>query len=291
MNLDFDKHNLICALYITCMLQYICCALLLILRYKNNNNNQKFDIISIPILFSWLLHGFCIILPWIINGIYFGIGHVLSIISWVGLGLYIYEKRHPNMQTMQFIMICMGAAFVSLPYFFKSIVILDTSINTGNFGKYSNILVQNFYIFLSHFIFINSTYGILTWICVHIVIMIFLEKNLHNPHKYSYKFLYKCPPLLHMQEILKQRLYVLWYFMTFVIFTGIYLWIQEDLSYITHKIIFSLISWLIFLYFLHIKYKNGINSKKTIYYIIAIFAFWILSYIGSNFIINIIEYK
>ncbi|MFM2344575.1 MAG: hypothetical protein RLZZ210_1186, partial [Pseudomonadota bacterium] len=278
--MNSDKHSILSILYIVCMLQYILCGILLVLKYKydlsknKDNNNlkisyssffsiKKFDIISIPIISSWLIHAVCIIFPWIIYGIYFGIGHVLSIISWVGLGLYLCEKRHPNMHTMQFIMICMSAFCVSLPYLFSGNTILDLSIDVNTLTQHSKILYDNFYIFLLHFLCMNITYAILIWICVHIFIMISLEKNLHNPQQHTYKFLHKCPPLLHMQSILKQRLYVLWYFMTFVIITGIYLWVKEDLSYITHKIIFSLCSWVLFLVFLYKKYKSGISSKKT----------------------------
>ncbi len=292
--MNFDKQSILFILYLLCMLQYVCCAATLVLRYKTNSNidynislDNKFDIISIPIILAWITHGFCIIFPWLNYGIYFGISHILSILSWVGLGLYIYEKRHPNMQTMRFIMVCMSAFCVCLPYFFTGIEILSL---TNNSYKLS-ILTENYYVFLGHFLFMNISYAILIWVCIHILIMIPLEKNLHNPQKYSYQVLQKCPPLLYMQLILKQRMYVLWYFMTLVIASGIYLWIKEDLSYITHKIIFSLISWIVFLLFLYKKYKNGISSKKTMHYIIVIFSFWLLSYVGSNFIINIFKYK
>jgi len=252
--------------YLISAISYFVSSFFTYFKYKSNKDYNFY------ILIPWLLHAVSIILTWK-NGIYFGFAHSLSIMSWTGVGLYLLEKKHPNMKSMEFGMLILNAILVLLPLWFT--------------GTKISLAEQNNLVFMLHFITMNFTYGIVFWICLHIGIIKTLENHLHNPNSNLSKYITNFPPLMHMHKILIQRLNILWLCMTFVILTGLYLYLSEDIKHITHKIIFAIISWLTFSWFLWKKKTSGINSKKTTYYLVYIFILWILAYIGSHFILEV----
>ncbi len=272
MLLDLSKTYFI--YYLACCIFYIVTSILAI--FKNHNikiiNNKI-------ILLPWLFH-FILIAHSSSTGLNLSLISSLSIILWVGLGLYLSENQYNDIPILKPAILLFSGIIIMASYYTYN----NTLHNIAQLNSKSLVLII-------HFISMNITYALLFWLCLHIFIAKTAYKYLHNPQNSTVKikkYIKNLPPLLKMEQITMQRLNGLWLFMTLVILTGISLYFFNSshiqLGYASHKIFFSLICWVAFSWFLWQKNTIGISNKNTVIYIGIIFALWIIAYIIANFI-------
>lgn len=142
--------------------------------------------------------------------------------------------------------------------------------------------------FKLHFVVAILAYALYTVATLHALLMLFLEKHLHEGSLPPQ--LQGLPPLLRLEKLLFQLLGVAFMLLTATLVTGIFF--SENLFgkpfQVTYKTVFAAFSWVIFggLLFGHLKF--GWRGRLAVRWTLIGFALLLLSYVGSKFVIEII---
>jgi ABC-type uncharacterized transport system permease subunit len=145
--------------------------------------------------------------------------------------------------------------------------------------------------FKLHFVVAILAYALYTVATLHALLMVFLEKYLHEgklPTK-----LQGLPSLLRLEKLLFQLLSVAFLFLTATLVSGIFF--SEDLFgkpfQVTYKTVFAAFSWVIFggLLFGHLKF--GWRGKLAVRWTLIGFVLLLLSYVGSKFVSEILLHR
>lgn len=147
-----------------------------------------------------------------------------------------------------------------------------------------------------HLLIALTAYGLITVAALHAVLMAALDRQLHRPVQAAasrsifYRALDSMPPLL-VQEVLLFRL--IWFgfaVLTLAVVTGslVSLRLSDQLFPVDHKTIFTLLSWLTFSGLLIGRHLRGWRGRIALRWTLAGFAFLLLAYTGSHFVLDII---
>ncbi|NYT66650.1 cytochrome c biogenesis protein CcsA [Alcaligenaceae bacterium] len=147
-----------------------------------------------------------------------------------------------------------------------------------------------------HLLIALTAYGLITVAALHGLLMAALDRQLHRPiedagnRSIVNRALDSMPPLL-VQEVLLFRL--IWFgfaILTLTVITGSIVslrltgqWLPMD-----HKTIFTLLSWLTFGGLLTGRYLRGWRGRIALRWTLVGFAFLLLSYSGSRFVLDVI---
>ena len=115
-----------------------------------------------------------------------------------------------------------------------------------------------------------------------------LEKNLHRGQLPP--LLASLPPLLTMERLLFRLINVAFILLTATLLTGAFFSVEVFGKALTvsHKTIFALISWLTFAALLAGRHFYGWRGKRALRWTLAGFAFLLLAYMGSYFVLDVI---
>ena len=131
-------------------------------------------------------------------------------------------------------------------------------------------------------------YSLFTFAALHALLMTIAERSLHN--KPTLIKLPNFPPLLVMEQLLFRVITFGFVLLTITLISGMFFSEQlygEPLEF-THKIVFSITSWVIYGWLLFGRYQYGWRGKKAIYLTLIGFVLLLLSYIGSKFILQVL---
>ncbi|NYT64104.1 cytochrome c biogenesis protein CcsA [Alcaligenaceae bacterium] len=147
-----------------------------------------------------------------------------------------------------------------------------------------------------HLLIALTAYGLITVAALQAILMTALDRQLHRPIEQASerstlgRALDTMPPLL-LQEVLLFRLIAIGFgILTLTIITGalVSMRISSDLVPMDHKTIFTLLSWLTFGILLLGRYIRGWRGRIALRWTLVGFAFLLLSYSGSRFVLEVI---
>lgn len=138
----------------------------------------------------------------------------------------------------------------------------------------------------AHLVVSFLAYGLLAVAALHAVMMTMLEKQLHRG-----AFLQSgTPPLLTLEAMLFRTIGVGFALLTLAVFSGVFF--SEELFgtplQFSHKIVFGVLSWLVFGGLLLGRHFRGWRGRTALYWTITGFTLLLLAYLGTQFVLEII---
>jgi ABC-type uncharacterized transport system permease subunit len=142
--------------------------------------------------------------------------------------------------------------------------------------------------FKMHFVVAILAYSLYTVATLHALLMLFLEKHLHEGS--LPQMLQGLPPLMRLEKLLFQLLEIAFLLLTATLLSGIFF--SESLFgkpfQVTYKTVFAALSWVIFGGLLFGQLKFGWRGKLAVRWTLIGFVLLLLSYVGSKFVSEII---
>lgn len=152
-----------------------------------------------------------------------------------------------------------------------------------------------------HLLIAMSAYGLITVAALQALLMSALDRRLHFPSASAQshpqglaavagRLLDAQPPLLAQEQLLFRVIWVAFSALTLAVASGSLIsvaatgkWLPFD-----HKTVFTLLSWLTFGVLLIGRHLRGWRGRLALRYTLVGFAFIVLSYTGSRFVIEVI---
>lgn len=147
-----------------------------------------------------------------------------------------------------------------------------------------------------HLLIALTAYGLITVAALQAMLMTALDRQLHRPIEQAAnrniigRALDTMPPLL-VQEVLLFRLIGIGFtVLTLTVITGavVSMRISSELVPMDHKTVFTLLSWLTFGTLLLGRRMRGWRGRLALRWTLVGFAFLLLSYTGSRFVLDVI---
>ena len=137
-----------------------------------------------------------------------------------------------------------------------------------------------------HLVVSFLAYGLLAVAALHAVLMTMLEKQLHRGGYVRAG----APPLLTLEAMLFRTIGAGFALLTLAVFSGIFF--SEELFGTalqpTHKVVFAILSWLVFGGLLLGRHFRGWRGRTALYWTITGFIFLLLAYLGTQFVLEVI---
>ena len=151
-----------------------------------------------------------------------------------------------------------------------------------------------------HLLIALSAYGLVTVAALQAILMATLDRRLHHPREAISdrssirqtigRMLDAQPPLLALERLLFRVVWVAFIALGLAVVTGSMIafdltgkWLPFD-----HKTVFTLLSWITFGVLLAGRHFRGWRGRIALRYTLVGFAFIVLSYTGSRFVIEVI---
>jgi len=200
-----------------------------------------------------------------------GFGNSLSTIAWLTALIYWMASRRAPLGRLQ--------AWVSGAAALSVLAMLV-------FGETHTIPSSQALALRMHLVVSFLAYGLLAVAALHAVLMTMLEKQLHRG---SYVRA-GAPPLLTLESMLFRTIGAGFALLTLAVFSGVFF--SEELFGVplqfTHKVVFAVLSWLVFGGLLLGRYFRGWRGRMALYWTITGFTFLLLAYLGTQFVLEVI---
>jgi ABC-type uncharacterized transport system permease subunit len=150
-----------------------------------------------------------------------------------------------------------------------------------------------------HLLVALLAYGLVTISALQAILMSAIDRRLHFPlaareakglRVVLGRILDAQPPLLAQEQVLFRVIWIAFALLTFAVISGSLIsvaatgkWLPFD-----HKTVFTLLSWLTFGILLVGRYTRGWRGRIALRYTLLGFAFILLSYTGSRFVVEVI---
>jgi len=149
--------------------------------------------------------------------------------------------------------------------------------------------------FKGHFIVATVSVGLLSLAAMHAMLMSIQDRALHRqlaivPNSRAALWLEGLPPLMTMESLLFNLLYVGFALLTLTVFSGL-LFSQTLFGkplVFDHKTIFALISWFLFGGLLIARWRVGLRGRAAIRWVLSAYTALLLAYVGSRFVMEVI---
>ena len=207
------------------------------------------------------------------DGLNIGFSHAVSLIVWLVMLAYAFIGFDNQMLRIVALYLAPIAALVSM------LPMLLPAHRVVNYADWA---------FKLHFVVAILAYALYTVATLHALLMLFLEKHLHEGSVPPQ--LQGLPPLLRLEKLLFQLLGIAFLLLTATLVTGIFF--SENLFgkafQVNYKTVFAAFSWVIFggLLFGHLRF--GWRGKLAMRWTLIGFVLLMLSYVGSKFVSEII---
>ena len=214
-------------------------------------------------------------------GLFLGWALALSAAIWLGLLVFWLESWVMELDGLQLILLP-AAALVCL---------LAANFPNGNSVAHAGIEWLRI-----HLLIALVAYGLMTIAALQALLMAALDRQLHRPVESAAqrslfdKALDSMPPLL-VQEVLLFRLIAIGFaILTLAVVTGSVVSLRLDgpVLPLDHKTVFTLLSWLTFGGLLAGRKVRGWRGRIALRWTLIGFAFLLLSYTGSHFVLDVI---
>ncbi|MCC2594761.1 cytochrome c biogenesis protein CcsA [Pusillimonas sp. MFBS29] len=147
-----------------------------------------------------------------------------------------------------------------------------------------------------HLIIALVAYGLITVAALQAMLMTALDRQLHRPVQQADqrstidRALHSMPPLLVQEVLLFRLIWIGFSILTLTVITGMLVSqrLTGQLLPMDHKTVFTLLSWLTFAGLLLGRYTRGWRGRIALRWTLVGFAFILLSYTGSRFVLDVI---
>lgn len=247
-------------------------------RWRGPVLNQPAGGLSIPERISLLailaMHAVALLGELVGQGeLRFGFGVAVSMLWWLALALYWIESFYARMEGLLMLALPLAALGVVTPQLFPATHAL------------SNIDSP---MFRAHFMIAMLAYSLFALAALHGVLMMVTERSLRQGRLPW--VLANLPPLLTMESLLFRLIHVAFALLTLTVLSGVFFSeavFGKALS-LNHKTVFALLSWATFAALLVGRHRYGWRGQLALRWALAGFAALLLSYFGSQFVIEVI---
>jgi ABC-type uncharacterized transport system permease subunit len=234
------------------------------------------------ILFILLVHGIelhdSVFTP---EGFVFGFAQDLSLIAWVGLAFYWFQSWFLPISSLRWLVLCFALICSVLPVMFSGTLISPKAVSDPWFK--------------GHFIVATISVGLLSLAALHAMLMSIQDRALHRqlavtPNSRISHWLEDLPPLMAMESLLFNLLYVGVALLSLTVFSGL-LFSQTLFGkplVFDHKTIFALISWVLFSGLLIARWRVGLRGRVAVRWVLSAYTALLLAYVGSRFVLEVI---
>lgn len=265
-----------CALYL---------LLLLFLSFRSKVGDESIGsvgLIQAFILLALLVHGIELHdSVFTDQGFVFGFAQDLSLIAWVGLAFYWFQSWFLPISSLRWMAILFALVCSLLPSLFPGTLISPRAVSDPWFK--------------GHFIVATVSVGLLSLAAMHAMLMSVQDRALHRqlaiiPNSHVAHWLEELPPLMTMESLLFNLLYVGFALLSLTVFSGL-LFSQtlfgKPLMF-DHKTIFALVSWFLFAGLLLARWRVGLRGRAAIRWVLSAYSALLLAYVGSRFVLEVI---
>ncbi len=215
------------------------------------------------------------------QGFVFGFAQDLSLIAWVGLAFYWFQSWFLPIASLRWLVLCFALVCSVLPLLFSGTLISPTAVSDPWFK--------------GHFIVATISVGLLSLAAMHALLMNIQDRALHRqlsvaPDGYVANWLEDLPPLMTMESLLFNLLYVGFALLSLTVFSGL-LFSQTLFGkplVFDHKTIFALISWFLFAGLLIARWRVGLRGRSAVRWVLGAYTALLLAYVGSRFVLEVI---
>lgn len=234
------------------------------------------------LLLTLLLHGMALyqsVLP--PSGLYLGWALAFSAAIWLGMLIFWLESLVLNINGLLLILLPASALVSGIAALFPSGHLVANAANE---------------LLRLHLLIALMAYGLITVAALQAVLMATLDRYLHRPSeqvghtRWFSNALDVMPPLLVQEKLLFRLVWISFLALTFTLVTGsmVSVNLAGTLFPVDHKTVFTVLSWLTFALLLAGRYLRGWRGRLALRWTLAGFAFVVLAYTGSRFVLDVL---
>ena len=260
-------------------------ALLLVLSFKPKSGVESrlsSTLVQAAIFVILVIHGVqlhdSVFTP---QGFVFGFAQDLSLIAWVGLAFYWFQSWFLPISSLRWMALMFALICAFLPTVFPGTLLSPKAVSDPWFK--------------GHFVVATVSVGLLSLAAMHAMLMSVQDRALHRqlaiiPNGRLAHWLEDLPPLMTMESLLFNLLYVGFALLSLTVFSGL-LFSQtlfgKPLMF-DHKTIFALVSWFLFAGLLIARWRVGLRGRAAIRWVLSAYTALLLAYVGSRFVVEVI---
>jgi ABC-type uncharacterized transport system permease subunit len=215
------------------------------------------------------------------EGFVFGFAQDLSLIAWVGLAFYWFQSWFLPISSLRWMALVFALVCSLLPALFPGTLISPKAVSDPWFK--------------GHFVVATVSVGLLSLAAMHAMLMSIQDRALHRqlaivPNSRAAHWLEDLPPLMTMESLLFNLLYVGFALLSLTVFSGL-LFSQTLFGkplVFDHKTIFALVSWFLFAGLLIARWRVGLRGRSAIRWVLSAYTALLLAYVGSRFVVEVI---
>jgi len=215
------------------------------------------------------------------EGFVFGFAQDLSLTAWVGLAFYWFQSWFLPIASLLWMSVLFALFCSLLPPFFPGTLISPEAVSDPWFK--------------AHFIVATVSVGLLSLAAMQAMLMSAYDRALHQqlgilPNSRVAFWLDDLPPLMTIESLLFNLLYVGFGLLTLTVFSGLlfsqalfgkpFVW--------DHKTIFAVVSWLLFAGLIIARWRVGLRGRLAIRLVLSAYVALLLAYVGSRFVLEVI---
>lgn len=229
--------------------------------------------------------GFAVVLPLSLHGwllyqtlfvwgaLNLGLGYALSLILWLTVLVYWLARLFYPLSGLLALVLPLAAVSAVLPTLFPVGHLLSQPPSA---------------LFDTHVLMAMLAYSLFTIAALHAGLIALVEKRLH--HARLPKVLKSLPPLMTMESLLFRVIGFGFVILTLTVASG-FLFSEQLFGQpfqFSHKVLFGLISWLVFGGLLVGHHYYGWRGHTAVRWTLSGFAFLLLAYLGTQFVLQVI---
>ena len=215
------------------------------------------------------------------QGFVFGFAQDLSLIAWVGLAFYWFQSWFLPISSLRWMALMFALICALLPSIFPGTLLSPKAVSDPWFK--------------GHFVVATVSVGLLSLAAMHAMLMSVQDRALHRqlaiiPNGRLAHWLEDLPPLMTMESLLFNLLYVGFALLSLTVFSGL-LFSQTLFGrplLFDHKTIFALVSWFLFAGLLIARWRVGLRGRAAIRWVLSAYTALLLAYVGSRFVVEVI---
>ena len=215
------------------------------------------------------------------QGFVFGFAQDLSLIAWVGLAFYWFQSWFLPISSLRWMSLMFALICAFLPTVFPGTLLSPKAVSDPWFK--------------GHFVVATVSVGLLSLAAMHAMLMSVQDRALHRqlaiiPNGRLAHWLEDLPPLMTMESLLFNLLYVGFALLSLTVFSGL-LFSQTLFGkplVFDHKTVFALVSWFLFAGLLIARWRVGLRGRAAIRWVLSAYTALLLAYVGSRFVVEVI---
>ncbi len=219
-----------------------------------------------------LLHGIAIYqLTNTPEGINLGFYNALSLISWFIAFLLFFGSMIKPTDNLLYIFLPAAALALALDMIMPHTYILPEGLSIG---------------LRLHILLSVSAYSLLAIAALQAMLLAFQENQLHN--KRPTRSIRLLPPMQIMETLLVQLIAIGFFLLSLSLSTGLVFVENVFEQHLSHKVVFSILAWLVFAVLLLGRWAWGWRGKKLTRLTLGGCVLLLLAYFGSKFVLELV---